>query len=233
MSDDIRKKVNTTRRQGSDCRNNAHKVMNILNTILKNILLHKFRIRMQRQVLSCSIPAFHSSSNTSEIKNDDNEARVMASGAGKVSEDVLIKDAEIRRLIEEMRSTPKEEKQRLKEVSKCIKNVSVQRILEDFKGVRNIPGIEYKRLYEDKQKDDSEHELGDDDNYSSTDVHNNNTEETAGIPESTTEELQSAISKLKKGKSPDSKGIRTEDVKACDEETRDGETNLQRDHKQK
>ena len=33
-------------------------------------------------------------------------------------------DVEIQRLIEERRSTPKEEKQRLKEVSKCIKNVS-------------------------------------------------------------------------------------------------------------
>ena len=33
-------------------------------------------------------------------------------------------DVEIRRLIEEKRNTPKEEKQRLKEVSKCIKNVS-------------------------------------------------------------------------------------------------------------
>ena len=43
--------------QRSDCRNNAHKVMIILNTIQKNILMHKFRIRMKRQVLSCSIPA--------------------------------------------------------------------------------------------------------------------------------------------------------------------------------
>ena len=129
----------------------------------------------------------------------------------------------------------------------------IQRILEDFKGGRNIPGIKsakkkvlitkikndkgecitsrkgiadvfgefYKRLYEDNEKDDSEHELGDDDNYSSTDVHNNNIEETAGIPEITTEELQTAINKLKKGKFPDSKGIRAEDVKACDEETRE------------
>ena len=129
----------------------------------------------------------------------------------------------------------------------------IQRILEDFEGVRNIAGIKsakkkvlitkikndkgecitsrkgiadvfgefYKRLYEDNEKDDSEHELGDDDNYSSTDVHNNNTEDTAGIPEMTTEELQTAINKLKKGKSPDSKGIRAEDVKACDGETRE------------
>ena len=45
------------------------------------------------------------------------EARVMASAAAKVSEDMSIKDAEILRLIEERRNTPKE-------VSKCLKNVS-------------------------------------------------------------------------------------------------------------
>ena len=45
-------------------------------------------------------------------------------------------------------------------------------------------------------------------------MHNNITEETAGIPEITTEELQTAINKFKKGKSPDSKGIRAEDIKA-------------------
>ena len=41
------------------------------------------------------------------------------------------------------------------------------------------------------------------------------------IPEISTEELQNAISKLKKGKSPDSNGIRAEDIKACDDETRE------------
>ena len=100
----------------------------------------------------------------------------------------------------------------------------IQRILEEFKGVRNIPRIKtakkrvlitkiknekgecitsrkgiadafgelYKRLYEDSEKDDSEHEMSDD----------------KRIPEITTEELQSAISELKTGKSPDSNGIR-------------------------
>ena len=63
--------------------------------------------------------------------------------------------------------------------------------------------------------------MGEDGNNSSTDVHNNNTEETAGIPDITTEELHTAINKLKKGKSPDRKGIRAEDVKACDDETRE------------
>ena len=90
------------------------------------------------------------------------------------------------------------------------------------KGIADVFGELYKRLYEDKEIDESEHELGEDDNYSSTDVHNNNnTEETAGIPEITTEELQTAINKLKKGKSPDSKGIRAEDVKARDDETKE------------
>ena len=64
---------------------------------------------------------FHSSRNASEFKNDNNEARVTASAAAKVSEHLSTKDAEILRLVEVRRSTPKEEKQRLKELSKCIK----------------------------------------------------------------------------------------------------------------
>ena len=47
-----RKAVNVTGWQGSDCRNNAHTVMSILNTIQKNILVHKFRSKLKRQVLS-------------------------------------------------------------------------------------------------------------------------------------------------------------------------------------
>ena len=113
----------------------------------------------------------------------------------------------------------------------------IQRILEEFKGVRNITVIKtakkkvlitkikndkgecitsrkgiadvfgefYKRFYEDNERDDFEHEMSDD----------------RRILEITTEELQSAISKLKKGKSPDRNGIRAEDIKACDDETRE------------
>ena len=111
----------------------------------------------------------------------------------------------------------------------------IQRILEEFKGVRNIPGIKtakkkvlitstkndkgecitsrkgiadvfgefYKRLYEDNERDDFEHEISED----------------RRIPEITTEELQNAITKPKKGKSPESNGIRAEDI--CDDETRE------------
>ena len=53
---------------------------------------------------------------------DDEEAGETA--AAKETEEISKGDVEIRRLIEERRSTPEEEKQRLKEVSKCIKNVS-------------------------------------------------------------------------------------------------------------
>ena len=73
------------------------------------------------------------------------------------------------------------------------------------KGIADAFGEFYKRLYEDNERDDFEHEMSDD----------------RRIPEISTEELQSAISKLKKGKSPDSNGIRAEDIEACDDETRE------------
>ena len=74
-----------------------------------------------------------SSSNASEFKNDNKEAHVTASAAAKVSEEFPDKDAEILRPIEERRSTPNEEKQRLKDLSKYIKNASEKKKNEETK----------------------------------------------------------------------------------------------------
>ena len=49
----------------------------------------------------------------------------------------------------------------------------------------------------------------------------NGEKETIEIPEITTDELQNAIKRLKKGKAADSNGISAEDMKACDEETKE------------
>ena len=108
--------------------------------------------QVPHQVEEAGSIVFHSSSNASEIKNDNKEAHVTTSAAAKESEEFLDKDAEILRLIKETRSLPKEEKQRLKDLSKSIKKYirekkrtkrqqDIERILEEFKGVRNIPEI--------------------------------------------------------------------------------------------
>ena len=52
---------------------------------------------------------FHFSSNMSETRKYNNEARATACAAAQVIEDLSIKDAEILRLIEERRNTPKGE----------------------------------------------------------------------------------------------------------------------------
>ena len=89
----------------------------------------------------------HVSSDMNEKEKDDEEAGQTA--AAKETEEISEEDVEIRRLIEERRNTHQEEKQRLKEVSKCLKKCirdrkrmkrqqDIHRILEDFKGAKNI-----------------------------------------------------------------------------------------------
>ena len=67
------------------------------------------------------------------------------------NDEVPNEDVEIRRLIEERRNTTRGEKQHLKEVSKqvrkCIRDKKrskrqekIQRILEEFRGIKNIQG---------------------------------------------------------------------------------------------
>ena len=74
--------------------------------------------------------------------------------------------------------------------------------------------VDSTKFYDDNEQDEKGNE-------SNSDVHISDTEEMTRIPEITSEELQDAIRKLKKGKSPDSDGIRAEDIKACNEETKE------------
>ena len=94
-------------------------------------------------------------------------------------------------------------------------------IITSRKGIANVFGEFYKKNLDDNEQDETEQEIGENENESSTDVQINDTDEMTRIPEITTEDLQTAINKLKKSKSPDSDGIRAEDIKACDDETRE------------
>ena len=84
------------------------------------------------------------SSNMNEVKKDGEGSGDGEEGETAAAKEISRKDAEIRRLIEERKSTPKEEKRPLKELSKCIKKCIrdkkrvkrqqlIQIILEDFK----------------------------------------------------------------------------------------------------
>ena len=98
----------------------------------------------------------HVSNSMNEVKKDDEDSEdgeeEGGTAAARESDEISKKVVEIRRLIELRRSTPKEEKQRVKELSKSIKKSIrdkkrlkrqqvIQKCLEDFKGVSSIPGI--------------------------------------------------------------------------------------------
>ena len=76
------------------------------------------------QVEEAGSIVLQNSRSSSVFENDSKEIQETTSAAAKKNEECLDKDAEILRLIEERRSMPKEEKQRLKDLSKNIKNVS-------------------------------------------------------------------------------------------------------------
>ena len=150
--------------------------------------------------------------------------------------------------IEERRTTPKEEKQRLKEVSRQIRKEST--LLKEecssprwskmmLPKVANAVSLPFKtsfvaisrlnhrlfqvfcaqrfgrrssrhgkelplslvnatnKLYDDKEQEEPEQENGENEIESSIDEHNRNTNEMMRIPQITTEELQTAVNKLK------------------------------------
>ena len=76
---------------------------------------------MTHQVEEAGSIVLQNSRSSSVFENDSKEIQETTSAAAKKNEECLDKDAEILRLIEERRSMPKEEKQRLKDLSKNIK----------------------------------------------------------------------------------------------------------------
>ena len=92
------------------------------------------------------------SRSSSVFKNEGKEMQETTSDAAKKKDESVDKDAEILRLIEERRKMPKEEKHRLKELRKMYqrkkrvkRHHDIGRILEEFKGVRNIPRIKSEK----------------------------------------------------------------------------------------
>ena len=86
---------------------------------------------------------------------------------------------------------------------------------ESLHHVKGLPMslVNSTKLYDDNEQDEYGKE-------SNTDVHKSDAEKMKRITEITSEELQDAIRKLKKGNSPDSDGIRAQDIRACDDEQR-------------
>ena len=81
-------------------------------------------------------------------------------------------------------------------------------------GIANVFEIFYEDLYE------GEDDYVDEDVMMGSEGEDEESEQSIKI-EFTTEEIQSAIDRLKKGKAKDSNGIRAEQLKLCSDETRE------------
>ena len=105
--------------RGATAKTTPTQVTNILKAVKKNISLHKSFLRSKRQVLSC----YNSAVTRARPRSKDKEKQETTYDAATKNDESVDKDAEIMRLIEERRKLPKEEKHRLKELSKKIKKL--------------------------------------------------------------------------------------------------------------
>ena len=161
----------------------------------------------------------HVSNSMNEIKKDDEDSEdgeeECGTAAGRENDEISRKDAHQKMYQRQeksektTRNPPKNSQtsklsatsqesilQKKKVLITKIKNERGENITSR-KGIANVFGEFYKKLYDDNEQDETEQEIGENKNENSIDVHNNNTNEMTRIPEITTEELQDAIRKLK------------------------------------
>ena len=112
------------------------------------------------QVVESGSIVLQARNESSGSRGKDKRKQGTTQNAATKNDESVDRDDEIVRLIEERRKLPKEEKYRLKELSKKIKKCirekkrmkrqhDIERILEDFKGIRNIPRVKSakKRIF--------------------------------------------------------------------------------------
>ena len=88
-------------------------------------------------------------------------------------------------------------------------------IVKTRQGIANVCAQFYEELYE------GEDEHVDEDVMTGAEGEDEESEQSIKIKEFTTEEIQSAIDRLKKGKAKDSSGVRAEQLKNCSDETKE------------
>ena len=141
-----------------------------------------------------------------------------------------------------IREISKEIKKYIRENKRLRRQEKIQKILEKVKGTKNINSIKSakKRILIPKVKNKEgeavktrqgianvfakfyeELYVGEDENDNEDTMTNGETDQDDYIDEFTTEEIQSAIDRKKKGKAKDSNGIRAEQLKICSEETKE------------
>ena len=207
-------------------------------------------LHMQKflQVVEAGSIVLQARNESSGSRGKDKRKQGTTQNAAAKNDESVDRDDEIVRLIEERRKLPKEEKHRLKELSKKIKKCirekkrmkrqhDIERILEEFKGIRNITRVKSakKRIFITRIRNTRGESITSRKGIADTfgefykklyeDIEKSNFEydesDEERIPEITSGEIQAAICKLKSGKSPDGNGIRAEDIKDCSEETRE------------
>ena len=170
------------------------------------------------------------------------------------------KDEEILAFTQERKITEKHEKERIREISKNIKNVhqrkkedearKIHRILEEFKGTKNISNIQTakKRIFIPKitnkkgetintrdgianvfaefcenlyDGEEGEEDKNEQKAKSRTEDKKRMLDQFNTISEITKSEIQDAIDRLKRGKAKDSSGVRAEQLKNCSDRTKE------------